>query len=177
MLVDQAALIIQFSQPKNCVSFLELISFKKYAVFLTQNIDVDVFVNILQADKIGSVAAVVSGVRLPQILDRDALRSDDSVLVIVCILDGLPVVDPLDLGGRVAVGLALEDDRFALGGSLELGLRDEARLSFDLQMDGVRLGQADTVGRLAGVVASVLEVHVLDDKDFAVVVVGGPAPG
>jgi hypothetical protein len=50
------------------------------------------------------------------------------------------VVDPLDFRRRHAVSLALEDDRLALRGRLDLRLDEEPRLGEDLQRDGVRLG-------------------------------------
>lgn len=141
---------------------------------LTQDIDVDVLVDV--SDGVGGVAAVVAGVSLLQIADGDPFGSDDPVGVVRSFVDRPAVMDPLDLGAGDTIGLTLEDDGLTLGGSLDLRLSQEPRLGEDLEVNGVRLGEADTVGGFAGVLAGVLEVDVLDDERLAVVVVGSSAP-
>ena len=68
-----------------------------------------------------------------------------------------------------------DDYHSHLSGSLALGLLGEVGLGIDLELDGVALGQTHPVAGLAGVVALVIEVHVLDHQGLAVVVVGCPA--
>ena len=76
-------------------------------------------------DTVCSVAAVVARVALPETPDGDSLRSDDAIGVVVGILDGLSVVDPLDFGRGLSVGLAFEGHLLALSGRLIAGLNDE----------------------------------------------------
>ena len=62
-----------------------------------------------------------------------------------------------------------------LGGGVTLRLLGEVGLGVHLELDGVALGEPHPVTGLAGVIALVVEVHVLDHQGLAVVVIGCPA--
>lgn len=137
-----------------------------------QHVDEHVLVHVAVHPLAGGVTPVVAGVLLGQVHDGDTVRGHCSPGVGRCLLDRLPVVDPLDLGRGVALRLALEGHGLPLGRCLTLGLLGEVGLGVHLELDGVALREPHSVTGLACVVALVIEVDVFDHQGLAIVVVG-----
>ena len=137
-----------------------------------QHVDEHVLVHVAVHSLAGGVAPVVASVLLGEVHDGDAVRGHCPPRVGRSLLNRLPVVDPLDLGRGVSLGLALEGHCLALGRGLTLWLLGEVGLGVHLELDGVALRDPHTVAGLARVVALIVEVHVFDHQGLAVVVVG-----
>lgn len=120
---------------------------------------------------VAGIAAVISGVGFLEVANNDLVFHHHSVVVLV-VLNGFSVMNPIYLRYRIAVSLALKNGFFTLGGILNFGLNFEPWLGLNLDIDGVQLRHANAIFRFAIVVSSIAKVDVFNHQSFAIIIIG-----